>query len=206
MVRCNSACKRKITLAEAYQKSKELQLLVNTNTFSKILFATAEHLENLPRHYSIHAAGLVITDDSLAEIVGLQAGPLGIPVTQQTKLNVESLGLLKIDFLGLRNLTILGNIIAALKSEGVEIDPNQIPLNDQETLALFQRGDTDAVFQFESDGIKRVLEQLHPDSFEDIVAVNALYRPGPMNNIGHFINRKHGKERVQYPDPSLKKS
>lgn len=197
--------KGKITLAEAYQKSKELQLLVNTNTFSKILFAAAEHLENLPRHYSIHAAGLVITDDSLAEIVGLQAGPLGIPVTQQTKLNVESLGLLKIDFLGLRNLTILGNIIAALKSEGVEIDPNQIPLNDQETLALFQRGDTDAVFQFESDGIKRVLEQLHPDSFEDIVAVNALYRPGPMNNIGHFINRKHGKERVQYPDPSLKK-
>lgn len=197
--------KGKITLAEAYQKSKELQLLVNTNTFSKILFATAEHLENLPRHYSIHAAGLVITDDSLAEIVGLQAGPLGIPVTQQTKLNVESLGLLKIDFLGLRNLTILGNIIAALKSEGVEIDPNQIPLNDQETLALFQRGDTNAVFQFESDGIKRVLEQLHPDSFEDIVAVNALYRPGPMNNIGHFINRKHGKERVQYPDPSLKK-
>lgn len=197
--------KGKITLAEAYQKSKELQLLVNTNAFSKILFATAEHLENLPRHYSIHAAGLVITDDSLAEIVGLQAGPLGIPVTQQTKLNVESLGLLKIDFLGLRNLTILGNIIAALKSEGVEIDPNQIPLNDQETLALFQRGDTDAVFQFESDGIKRVLEQLHPDSFEDIVAVNALYRPGPMNNIGHFINRKHDKEKVQYPDPSLKK-
>ena len=197
--------KGKITLAEAYQKSKELQLLVNTNAFSKILFATAEHLENLPRHYSIHAAGLVITDDSLAGIVGLQAGPLGIPVTQQTKLNVESLGLLKIDFLGLRNLTILGNIIAALKSEGVEIDPNQIPLNDQETLALFQRGDTDAVFQFESDGIKRVLEQLHPDSFEDIVAVNALYRPGPMNNIGHFINRKHGKEKVQYPDPSLKK-
>ena len=197
--------KGKITLAEAYQKSKELQLLVNTNELSKILFATAEHLENLPRHYSIHAAGLVITDDSLAEIVGLQAGPLGIPVTQQTKLNVESLGLLKIDFLGLRNLTILGNIVAALRADGIDIDPNQIPLNDQETLDLFQRGDTDAVFQFESDGIKRVLEQLHPDSFEDIVAVNALYRPGPMNNIDHFINRKHGKERVQYPDPSLKK-
>lgn len=199
------SAKGKITLAEAYQKSKELQLLVNTNDFSKVLFATAEHLENLPRHYSIHAAGLVITDDSLAEIVGLQAGPLGIPVTQQTKLNVESLGLLKIDFLGLRNLTILGNIVDVLKTEGVEIDPNKIPLNDQETLSLFQRGDTDAIFQFESDGIKRVLEQLHPDSFEDIVAVNALYRPGPINNIGHFINRKHGSEGVQYPDPSLKK-
>lgn len=197
--------KGKITLAEAYQKSKELQLLVNTNDLSKILFATAEHLENLPRHYSIHAAGLVITDDSLAEIVGLQAGPLGIPVTQQTKSNVESLGLLKIDFLGLRNLTILGNIVAALRADGIDIDPNKIPLDDQDTLALFQRGDTDAVFQFESDGIKRVLEQLHPDSFEDIVAVNALYRPGPMNNIDHFINRKHGKEKVQYPDPSLKK-
>ncbi len=197
--------KGKITLAEAYQKSKELQLLVNTNELSKILFATAEHLENLPRHYSIHAAGLVITDDSLAEIVGLQAGPLGIPVTQQTKSNVESLGLLKIDFLGLRNLTILGNIVAALRADGININPNHIPLDDQETLDLFQRGDTDAVFQFESDGIKRVLEQLHPDSFEDIVAVNALYRPGPINNIDHFINRKHGKERVQYPDPSLKK-
>ncbi len=197
--------KGKITLAEAYQNSKELQLLVNTNSFSKILFATAKHLENIPRHYSIHAAGLVITDDSLAEIVGLQAGPLGIPVTQQTKLNVESLGLLKIDFLGLRNLTILGNVMAALRDEGIVIDPNKIPLNDQETLALFQRGDTDAVFQFESDGIKHVLEKLHPDSFEDIVAVNALYRPGPINNIDHFINRKHGNERVQYPDPSLKK-
>lgn len=197
--------KGKITLADAYQNSKELQLVVNTNDLSKILFATAEHLENLPRHYSIHAAGLVITDDSLAEIVGLQSGPLKIPVTQQTKSNVESLGLLKIDFLGLRNLTILGNIVAALRSDGIDIEPNQIPLDDQETLTLFQRGDTDAVFQFESDGIKRVLEQLHPDSFEDIVAVNALYRPGPINNIDHFINRKHGKERVQYPDPSLKK-
>ena len=120
--------KGKITLAEAYQKSKELQLLVNTNDLSKILFATAEHLENLPRHYSIHAAGLVITDDSLAEIVGLQAGPLGIPVTQQTKSNVESLGLLKIDFLGLRNLTILGNIVAALRADGIDIDPNQIQI------------------------------------------------------------------------------
>lgn len=197
--------KTKLSLSEAYQESKDLQFLVDSSSFNKLLFTTAQRLENLPRHYSVHAAGLVITDDSLANIVGLQAGPLGIPVTQQTKKNVEGLGLLKIDFLGLRNLTILGDALNLLKSEGINLDPNQIPLNDKLTLKLFQRGDTDAVFQFESNGIKRVLRNLHPDNFEDIVAVNALYRPGPMQNIDHFINRKHGRERVIYPDPSLQK-
>ena len=197
--------KNKLSLNQAYQESRDLQFLVNSSDFNSLLFTTACHLENLPRHYSIHAAGLVITDDSLANIVGLQAGPLGIPVTQQTKKNVEELGLLKIDFLGLRNLTILGDALKLLKSEGINLDPNQIPLNDKLTLELFQRGDTDAVFQFESNGIKRVLKNLHPDNFEDIVAVNALYRPGPMQNIDHFINRKHGKEQVVYPDSSLQK-
>lgn len=196
--------KNKPSLREAYQESKDLQFLVDSSSFNKLLFTTAQRLENLPRHYSIHAAGLVITDDSLANIVGLQAGPLGIPVTQQTKKNVEGLGLLKIDFLGLRNLTILGDALNLLKSEGIDLDPNKIPLNDKLTLALFQKGDTDAVFQFESSGIKRVLRNLHPDNFEDIVAVNALYRPGPMQNIDHFVNRKHGREPVTYPDLSLK--
>lgn len=197
--------KNKITLKQAYQKSSDLQILVNASDFNKLLFATATHLEGLPRHYSIHAAGLVITDDSIAKLVGLQAGPLGIPVTQQTKLNVESLGLLKIDFLGLRNLTILGQTLALLRSQGINLDPKQIPLNDPLTLKLFQEGKTDAVFQFESNGIKQVLKRLRPDSFEDIVAVNALYRPGPMQNITHFIERKHGKEQVVYPDSSLEK-
>jgi DNA polymerase-3 subunit alpha len=193
--------KNKQTLPEAYQRSKKLRLLVNQTPLNKLLFKTACGLENRPRHYSIHAAGLVISDKSIAATVGLQAGPLGIPVTQQTKENVERMGLLKIDFLGLRNLTLLGQ---ALKMANIA-DPNKIPLDDKSTLALFQRGDTEAIFQFEAPSIRRVLRQLHPDSFEDIVAVNALNRPGPMENIPHFIARKQGKEPITYPDPSLAK-
>lgn len=196
--------KGKISLNEAFQKSREMRILVSETPLNKLLFQTARALENLPRHYSIHAAGLVISDDSIAAISGLQAGPLGIPVTQQTKKYVESLGLLKIDFLGLRNLTILGNTLTLLKKDGININPNQIPLNDPKTLNLFQKGDTDSVFQFESDGIRRVLRALHPDNFEDLVAVNALYRPGPMQNIDKFIARKKGTEPVKYPDPSLR--
>lgn len=193
--------KQALTLPQSYQKSKQLRLQVQATPLNRLLFKTACGLEGLPRHYSIHAAGLVISDHSIASLVGLQAGPLGIPVTQQTKNSVERLGLLKIDFLGLRNLTILGT---ALKLANVP-DPNQIPLDDPDTLQLFQAGQTSAIFQFESAGIKRVLQRLHPDNFEDIVAVNALYRPGPMQNIDHFIARKNGQEAITYPDPSLKK-
>lgn len=196
--------KSKISLNEAFQQSREMRILVSETPQNKLLFQTARALENLPRHYSIHAAGLVISDDSIAAISGLQAGPLGIPVTQQTKKYVESLGLLKIDFLGLRNLTILGNTLALLKKNGIKLNPNQIPLNDPKTLELFQKGETDSVFQFESEGIRRVLRALHPDNFEDLVAVNALYRPGPMQNINTFIARKKGREPVRYPDPSLR--
>ncbi|MCI1289981.1 MAG: DNA polymerase III subunit alpha [Lactobacillus sp.] len=191
--------KQALTLTECYQESKQLQTQVQATPLNQLLFKTACGLEGLPRHYSIHAAGLVISDHSIASLVGLQAGPLGIPVTQQTKNSVERLGLLKIDFLGLRNLTILGT---ALRLAGLA-DPNKIPLDDPATLQLFQAGQTDAIFQFESTGIKRVLKRLHPDNFEDIVAVNALYRPGPMQNIDHFIARKNGKEAITYPDPSL---
>lgn len=197
--------KTKITLSQAYKESRQLRLIVDTTDINKLLFKTAQALEGLPRHYSIHAAGLVISDNSIAAISGLQAGQLGIPVTQQTKKYVESLGLLKIDFLGLRNLTILGNTLSLIRSQGVNLDPNKIPLNDAKTLSLFREGKTDAVFQFESDGIKRVLCNLKPDNFEDLVAVNALYRPGPMQNISTFIARKKGIEPVRYPDPSLKK-
>lgn len=199
------SAKVKVTLDMAYKESRDLRLLVDSTPQNKLLFQTARALENLPRHYSIHAAGLVISDDSIAGISGLQAGQLGIPVTQQTKKYVESLGLLKIDFLGLRNLTILGNTLSLVRSQGVKIDPNKIPLDDARTLALFQKGNTDGVFQFESNGIRDVLRRLHPDNFEDLVAVNALYRPGPMQNIDLFIARKQGKEQVKYPDPSLRK-
>lgn len=104
----------------------------------------------------------------------------------------------------MRNLTVLGNVLALIQRQGVKLDPNTIPLNDPQTLKLFQQGKTDAIFQFESNGIRDVLRKLHPDNFEDLVAVNALYRPGPMQNIDLFIARKNGKAAVQYPDPSLK--
>lgn len=191
--------KQALTLQQCYQESEKLRTQVEAAPLNQLLFKTACGLEGLPRHYSIHAAGLVISDRSIASVAGLQAGPLGIPVTQQTKNSVERLGLLKIDFLGLRNLTILGT---ALHLAGLK-DPNKIPLDDRATLKLFQAGDTDAIFQFESNGIKHVLQLLHPDNFEDIVAVNALYRPGPMQNIDHFIARKNGQEPISYPDPSL---
>lgn len=197
--------KTKISLKEAYQNSRELQTLVATSPEDQLLFATAVHLEGIPRHTSIHAAGLVISDQSIAGISGMQAGTLGIPVTQQTKAYVESLGLLKIDFLGLRNLTILGQTLALCNLPKEQNLPEAIPLNDPATLKLFQEGRTDAIFQFESAGIKNVLKRLHPDNFEDLVAVNALYRPGPMGNIDEFIARKHGKKPITYPDPSLEK-
>lgn len=197
--------KGKISLDQAWKESRDLQLLTQMSPENKLLFQTARAIENIPRHYSIHAAGLVISDQSIAAISGLQAGPLGIPVTQQTKKYVEPLGLLKIDFLGLRNLTILGQTLALIKSQGQKLDPNRIPLDDPATLRLFQKGETDAVFQFESGGIRNVLRRLHPDNFEDLVAVNALYRPGPMQNISHFIARKQGKEQISYPDPILQK-
>ncbi|WEV40635.1 DNA polymerase III subunit alpha [Lactobacillus sp. ESL0681] len=196
--------KGKITLKEAYQNSAEMRLLVGASPKNKLLYQTAANLEGLPRHYSIHAAGLVLSDDSIAGISGLQSGQLGIPVTQQTKKYVEALGLLKIDFLGLRNLTILGDTLAMINQQGAKIDPQQIPLDDPKTLKAFQNGDTELVFQFESSGIRKVLRELHPDNFEDLVAVNALYRPGPMQNIATFIARKKGQEPVIYPDPSLK--
>lgn len=195
--------KTKISLDEAYQNSSKMRLLVDAAPKNKLLFETAKGLEGLPRHYSIHAAGLVLSDNSIAAISGLQSGQLGIPVTQQTKKYVESLGLLKIDFLGLRNLTILGDTEELIRSQGKKIDVNQIPLDDPETIKTFQAGDTELVFQFESGGIREVLRELHPDNFEDLVAVNALYRPGPMQNIRSFIARKQGKEKVTYPDSSL---
>lgn len=185
--------KGKITLNEAYENSRELRLLVNSTKENRLLFQTARAIEGLPRHYSVHAAGLVISDKSIAEISALQAGPLDIEVTQQTKKYVESLGLLKIDFLGLRNLTILGDTLNLINQQGTHLNPHKIPLNDAKTLQLFDEGKTDAIFQFESNGIKRVLRSLHPDNFEDLVAVNALYRPGPMNNIDTFIARKKDK-------------
>lgn len=158
----------------------------------------------MPRHVSTHAAGVVISDKNLLDLVPLQKGSDEAFLTQYTMNDVEAIGLLKMDFLGLRNLSIIDYALKAIKKvEKKEIRLKQIPLNDPKTLFLFQQGDTTGVFQFESAGIRNVLRRLGPETIEDIAAVNALYRPGPMQNIDTFISRKKGKETIHYPDDSL---
>lgn len=196
-----------ITLRAAYQQSERLKNLVVGSEKNKLLFKTALAIEGLPRHYSTHAAGIVLSETPLTDTVPVQGASDDIKLTQLPKGDVESLGLLKMDFLGLRNLSILNTTIEAVRKhhpELAEFDPRRIDLEDQATLELFQKGDTDGVFQFESSGIRNVLQRLHPTKFDDVVATNALYRPGPMENIPTFIARKNGKEAVSYPVPELK--
>ncbi|WP_461213113.1 DNA polymerase III subunit alpha [Lacticaseibacillus sp. GG6-2] len=193
-----------IDLQTAYEKSQPLKNLVGDSEQNQTLFATALKLEGLPRHDSTHAAGIVLAQEPLTDTVALQTGGDGIAQTQVPMGDVEALGLLKMDFLGLRNLNILATASYWVQRQtGKPFAPKAIPLDDQKTLALFARGDTNGVFQFESSGIRRVLRQLQPTAFEDVVAVNALYRPGPMENIDHFIARKHGKEPITYPAEAL---
>lgn len=192
-----------LTIASALKESQPFRNLLDDHPQYRLLIEVARQLEGLPRHYSTHAAGVVLSEKPLSQIVPLQEGSDGLLMTQFPKDTVEALGLLKMDFLGLKNLSILDQAVAAIRTSNPAFDLTAIPLNDPTTMQLFQRGDTDGVFQFESAGIRQVLVSLHPDSFEDIVAVNALYRPGPLENIPHFIARKHGQEAVNIPAPSL---
>ncbi|MFJ7990988.1 DNA polymerase III subunit alpha [Peribacillus frigoritolerans] len=194
-----------ITLPEAFKESKRLREFVNESDLNQKLFQTALLLEGLPRHVSTHAAGVVISDQALTGHIPIQGGHDGIHLTQYPMDLLEELGLLKMDFLGLRNLTLIDNIINNIKKgTGKKLDLSHIPMDDPETLALLGRGETTGVFQFESDGIRKVLIKLKPNRFEDIVAVNALYRPGPMENIPLFIERKHGLASIDYLHEDLK--
>lgn len=194
-----------ITLAASYKQSQKLRNLVADSDKNKLLYETACKLEGLPRNYSTHAAGIVLSQGPLTDLVPLQPGAGSLLMTQYPKDTVEAVGLLKMDFLGLRNLSILANALALVRKQmGQVLDINAIDLNDAATLKLFAQGETNGVFQFESSGIKRVLRQLKPDSFELVAAVNALYRPGPMENIDTFIKRKDGQEQVTYAADALK--
>ncbi|MRG89505.1 DNA polymerase III subunit alpha [Limosilactobacillus reuteri] len=194
-----------VTLKDALKESQQLKNLLDDNPKFRLLIQVAQQLEGLPRHYSIHAAGIVLSEQPLHEIVPLQDGSDGLLMTQFAKDTVEALGLLKMDFLGLKNLSIMDNTLQMIRQEDPNFDLQKINFNDPLTLQLFQRGKTEGIFQFESSGIRNVLVNLHPTNFEDIVAVNALYRPGPMENIPHFTARKAGKEKITYPAPSLEK-
>ena len=193
-----------INLKSAYEQSKSLQALVSRSPKNQLIFETACRIEGLPRHLSTHAAGVVLYDKPLTDVIPLIYKDQQIPITQYTMKYVEQIGLLKMDFLGLTNLSILHDSIELTKKiYQQEIILNEIPLDDEKTLELFQNADTNGIFQFESDGIRRVLKKLRPTNLEDIAAVNALYRPGPMEQIDTFIKRKHGQEVVKYPHPIL---
>lgn len=194
-----------VTLKDALNESQQLKNLLDDNPKFRLLIQVAQQLEGLPRHYSIHAAGIVLSEQPLHEVVPLQDGSDDLLMTQFAKDTVEALGLLKMDFLGLKNLSIMDNTLQMIRQEDPAFDLQKINFNDPLTLQLFQRGKTEGIFQFESSGIRNVLVNLHPTNFEDIVAVNALYRPGPMENIPHFTARKAGKEKIAYPAPSLEK-
>ncbi len=170
----------------------------------KRLFDLAMKLEGLPRHASTHAAGVVIGDRPLDELVPLYRDPRSeTPVTQFDMKYVEAAGLVKFDFLGLKTLSVLKEGQRLLAEQGVEIDFGSLPWDDPDVFELLQRGDTVGVFQVESEGMRRTLSAVKPTVFEDIIALNALYRPGPMDNIPMFGRRKNSEERIEYPHPLL---
>ncbi|RYE50962.1 MAG: DNA polymerase III subunit alpha, partial [Rhizobiaceae bacterium] len=168
------------------------------------LVEIAKSLEGLYRHASTHAAGIVIGDRPLQDLLPLYRDPRSeMPVTQYNMKWVEPAGLVKFDFLGLKTLTTIQYAVEMVRKRGIELDIDAIPINDAPTYNLYARGDTYGIFQFESGGMRRALMDLKPDRIEDLIAMNALYRPGPMDNIPSFIDRKHGREEVEYPHPAL---
>lgn len=193
-----------MTLDRAYQESIPFRKLVDRSNSNQAIFQMAQKIEGLPRHSSTHAAAVVINDFPLEDVIPVMAKPEGGLITQFAMQEVEAVGLLKMDFLGLRNLAILDQVLDRIEaSQKIKLDIDLIPLDDLKTLDLFAKADTNGVFQFESRGIKQVLKKLHPESFEDIVAVIALYRPGPMKQIDNFIDRKQGRQTISYLDPIL---
>jgi len=198
---------RHIPLEVSLKENKELKNEYESNTTSKEILDQALKLEGTIRSHGVHAAGVVIAPDSIIEFAPLEMAQKGVISTQYSMGPVEELGLLKMDFLGLSNLTTIKNALRIIKKVyNVDLDINSIPLDDKLTYELFKRGETTGVFQLESAGMKRYLRELLPSSFEDIIAIVALYRPGPMQFIDSFVKRKHGKENISYLHPGLESS
>ncbi|MDD7313278.1 MAG: DNA polymerase III subunit alpha, partial [bacterium] len=186
------------TLQEALDQVPELEEMRQNDPQINKLFDIAMKLEGLYRNSGMHAAGVVIGDRPLEKLVPLYKDPRAdMPVTQYDMKFVEETGLIKFDFLGLKTLTVIKKAVDWIKiSKGVELITDEIPLDDKPTYEMLQRGDTSAVFQFESPGMRDVHKQIKPDRFEDLIAIVSLYRPGPMDNIPTYIKRKHGEEEI----------
>jgi DNA polymerase-3 subunit alpha len=192
-----------VTLQEAVDGEEKLRQLRDDDEAVKRLLEIALQLEGLYRHASTHAAGLVIGDRTLTELVPVyRDAKSDFLVTQYSMKYVEQAGLVKFDFLGLTTLTILQRCVQFLKKEGIHVDIDRIPLDDPKTFAMLQRGDAGGVFQFEGQGMREVLRSMRPDRFEDLIAAVALYRPGPMASIPAYCQRKHG-EAWAAPHPEI---
>ncbi|RKP54951.1 DNA polymerase III subunit alpha [Cohnella endophytica] len=193
-----------MSIERAMKESSEFKALAEGGTRAAELIAMARRVEGMPRHASTHAAGVVISSDPLTDYVPLQEGTDGVPLTQYSMENLEAVGLLKMDFLGLRTLSIIERSLASIKEQtGRELRWEEVSYEDGPTYELLGRGDTTGIFQLESTGVRRVLKEMKPNSFEDIVSVLALYRPGPMEFIPQFIRAKHGLVEVEYPHRNL---
>ena len=192
-------------ISKARKEVRNIQDMERNNTKVKECLDMAERIEGTIRQTGVHAAGVVIAAEPLVNLIPLAVHKDSLfPITQWEHVWLEEAGVLKIDLLGLANLTIISDTLELIRSRhGISIDINKIPLDDQKTLELFQRGETVGVFQFESEGMRQYLRKLKPTTFEDIVAMVALYRPGPLQYIQEFIDRKHGRKPVEYPHPSL---
>ncbi|HMG90677.1 MAG TPA: DNA polymerase III subunit alpha [Chryseolinea sp.] len=193
------------SLESAFQEVKELAAIKAGNDLKAQVLQQAVILEGSVRNTGTHACGVIITPDDLTKFVPVStARDSDMLVTQFDNSVVESAGMLKMDFLGLTTLSVINTAVANIhKSKGISIDVDTIPLDDLKTYQLFQRGETTGTFQFESVGMQKYLRQLKPDKFEDLIAMNALYRPGPMEYIPTFINRKHGREPIKYDLPAV---
>src|SRR5437773_10585264 len=193
-----------VTLAAAIAGEPKLQAARDSEPVVRRAFDIAQKLEGLHRHASTHAAGIVIGERALTEMVPLYRDPKSLmPVTQFNMKWVEQAGLVKFDFLGLKTLTVLETAVALLRRRGVEIELATLPLDDAPSYQMLARGDVVGVFQVESQGMRRALVDMRPDRFEDIIALVALYRPGPMANIPTYCARKHGDEEPEYLHPIL---
>ncbi len=193
-----------VTLAKAIEGEPKLQAERDSNPIVKRAFDIALKLEGLYRHASTHAAGIVIGDRPLSELVPMYRDPKSdMPVTQFSMKWVEQAGLVKFDFLGLKTLTVLQTAVRLLKQRGIELDLAAIPLDDKKTYDQLSRAEAVGLFQLESSGMRRALLDMKPDRFEDIIALVALYRPGPMANIPTYCARKHGDEDPEYIHPKL---
>ncbi len=191
-------------LRQSYQDNLQLKKLIANSEDVRKMYQIALHIEGLPRHISVHAAGVVMSNRNIDEIIPLYRNQLGMYVSGYSKDYLEPLGLLKMDFLGISNLTMVSRVIEDIRNDTrLNITFSNIPFQDKKTIELFNKGDTEGIFQFESAGMIKFLKQLKANNFNDIVAAIALYRPGPMDSIPEYIRRKNGRVKIDYIHPDL---